>query len=343
MNETSVIEKPKDKWARIIFIPLMGFISTLLFERQRTGGDSNFIYINIVISILSTFLFWEGNRAIVIRLRQRFPLYNQVAKRLFWQILLCTAFSVFTSNFIFYTLTNLFPDVPLCKSDRLYMSQLSLILTYLVIAVYESTYFFGKWKATLVHAEELKRESVEAQFESLKNQVNPHFLFNSLNTLTALIEENPSLAVRYVNQLSQVYRYVLQSREKEVTNLKTELEFTTSYIFLLQKRFEQNLNFIVTIEEKYLSKKIAPLCLQMLIENAIKHNIVSSERPLNIHISIENENYITVINNLQLKNFPDHNTGIGLPNIVKRYSYLSESEVKIDESKSFFKVSLPLI
>lgn len=337
------IEKPKDRWARIVFIPLVGFLTTLLFGKQGSEVPENFIYINIFISIFSTLILWEGNRYIVILLRNQYQDYRQVGKRLLWQLALCTGFSLLASNIIFLSLMRMFPGAPLCNADRIYMSQLSLIITFLIIAIYESSYFLGKWKEALVHAEELKRESIIAQFETLKSQVNPHFLFNSLNTLTALIEENPSIAVRFVGQLSQVYRYVLQSREKELSDLKTELEFTQSYIFLLQNRFEKNLQINLNIEEKYLGKKIAPLCLQMLIENAIKHNIVSAEKPLIIEISVDEKEYIYVKNRLQKKNFSEHNHGLGLPNISKRYSILTEKEVKIEQNEFEFKVSLPLL
>ena len=255
----------------------------------------------------------------------------------------CAIFSLSISNLIFSLIQLGFPDSHLCFKDRLLMSQTSIILTFLIIAIYECAYFFGKWKSTLIHAEELKRESVLSQFEALKSQVNPHFLFNSLNTLTALIEENPGIAVRFVSQLSQVYRYVLQSKERELTDLKTELEFTQSYIFLLQNRFEKNLQIEINVEEKFNAKKIAPLCLQMLIENAIKHNIVSSDKPLKIDIAVDTDENIFVKNNLQKKNFSEHNTGLGLPNIISRYSYLSTKEVRIEQSDLYYTVSLPLL
>ncbi len=336
-------EKPKDKWVRVIFIPIVGILTTLLFAKQQPESASTLIYVNAVVSIFSTFILWQGNRFIVILLRNRFADYKQIANRLFWQILLCTAFSLLASNSIFLTLKHLFPASPLCNEDRIYMSQYSLIITFLIIAIYEGTYYFGKWRTALIEAEELKRESIVSQFEALKSQVNPHFLFNSLNTLTALIEENPTTAVRFVSQLSQVYRYVLQSKEKGLTDLKTELEFTQSYIFLLQNRFEKNLVVQLNIEPQLYAKKIAPLCIQMLIENAIKHNIIASDRPLRIEIYAENNTYLVVKNNLQKKNFSELNHGLGLPNIIHRYAFLTTEEVRIEQTTESYKVSLPLI
>lgn len=337
------IEKPKDKWARIIFIPLMGLLVTLLFDKREYATNNGIVVINIVVSIFSTFILWQGNRYIVILLRSKFADYNDVLQRIVWQLIASTIFSLCASNLIYFTLMYMFPQFPLCNEDRVFMSQLSLILTFLVISIYEGTYYFGKWKEALVHGEELKRQQISAQFESLKSQVNPHFLFNSLNTLTALIEENPDLAVRFVAQLSLVYRYVLQSKDKETVELKTELEFTESYIFLLRYRFENNLKVNIQLEEKYLRKSLAPLALQMLIENAIKHNVVSADKPLLIDIYIENEQFVVVKNTLQRKNNFEQNNGLGLPNILKRYSYLSQIEPRIEQTETYFKVLLPLL
>lgn len=337
------LERPKDRLARIIFIPLVGFIASVFFDKPGNNLSGTYFIINIFISIFATLVLWEGNRWMVILLRNKFPSYRQVSKRISWQLLLCTGFSLLASNSIFYALTHLFPEMPFCNDDRLYMSQISLLITLLIIAIYESSYFLSKWKQALFKTEELKRENIISQFETLKSQVNPHFLFNSLNTLTVLIEENPTTAVRFVNQLSQVYRYVIQSKEKELTDLKTELDFTASYLFLLQNRFEKNLQIDSAIPANFHGKKIAPLCLQMLIENAIKHNVVSSDRPLKIEIYLEGEDYIAVKNNLQLKHFSEENNGIGLPNIINRYSLLTEKEVKIVVTDTEFKVSLPLL
>ena len=160
MNEKSEIEKPKDKWARIIFIPLVGFVSTLLFDKGVNPVIGFAFVINICVCIFSTFILWQVNRYIVILLRNKFPDYKQIANRLLWQILLCTIFSLSMSNIIFTLLQTAFPLAQLCFKDRLLMSQTSLIITFLIIAIYESAYFFGKWKTALIHTEELKRENV---------------------------------------------------------------------------------------------------------------------------------------------------------------------------------------
>lgn len=187
----------------------------------------------------------------------------------------------------------------------------------------------------------LKRAMVESQYEALKSQINPHFLFNSFNTLISIIEENPGLAVEFVEKLSDFYRSILQYREKEVISLQEEIELVQSYAFLLQRRYGKSLLLKVSIngEQGY----VAPLTLQMLVENAVKHNIISRSKPLLIEILPEPEGYITVRNTLQKKLTREASTGFGLQNIISRYLHLSELSPKVEESASHFSVSIPLI
>ena len=188
----------------------------------------------------------------------------------------------------------------------------------------------------------LQKEKIESQLETLKSQINPHFLFNSFNTLSAIIEENPNDAVEYVEKLSDFYRSIIQHRDKEVISLEEEIELIENFSFLLKKRFSDNFN--LQIKAKSRSFYIVPLTLQMLVENAVKHNIVSKSKPLNIIVSIDqNEEYISVKNNLQKKFSPAKSTHFGLQSIEKRYALLNEKKVKIEETEAFFEVKIPLI
>lgn len=188
----------------------------------------------------------------------------------------------------------------------------------------------------------LQKEKVESQFEALKSQINPHFLFNSFNTLAAIIEENPPVAVEYVEKLADFYRCILQYRDKEVIALQEEIELINNYNFLLKKRFGDN--FKLDIQTNGQLVFVVPLALQMLVENAIKHNVVSKSKPLNIHINIdESKDFITVSNNLQPKMQPEKSTQFGLQSLEKRYALLSGQKIKIEETKHTFKVSLPII
>lgn len=205
-----------------------------------------------------------------------------------------------------------------------------------------ASYFIKEWRNSLIELERYKKENIESRFEALKTQVNPHFLFNSLNTLSSLIHINQDDASKFVRQLSKVYRYILENRDKEIISLETELRIIESYIFLVETRFANNLQFKITVDEESKQKEIPPLALQMLIENAIKHNVVSRSKPLLIEIFVEEE-FLVVKNNLQRKSSTEFSSKIGLKNIMSRYNYLSEKQVKLKESESTFEVRIPLL
>ncbi|MDX1476335.1 MAG: two-component regulator propeller domain-containing protein [Saprospiraceae bacterium] len=187
----------------------------------------------------------------------------------------------------------------------------------------------------------MTKEKIESQFMALKAQINPHFLFNSFNTLVTIIDESPDIAVEYVEKLSDFYRSILQFREKETISLQEEIEVVRNYWFLLQKRFGNNLRLDVHINGQ--KSNIPPLTLQMLVENAVKHNIISKSRPLNIEISLDAGNYISVRNNKQKKQGPVSSTHFGLQSIVNRYQLLSDKKVIIEEDDYHFKVSVPVL
>jgi len=211
-----------------------------------------------------------------------------------------------------------------------------------LVAIYESIYFMNELKESIEEKEMLKRESLQAQLNALKTQVNPHFLFNNLNTLVAVIPENQKLAIDFVQQLSKLYRHILEVKDEKAIPLKDELEVLHAYAFLLKTRFGNNLEINIEVAPEKLNKKIVPLSLQLLMENAIKHNIVSSDKPLKIEVMALNGNLV-VSNNLQKKNQVLESTGIGLDNIRNRYKLLSEKMVEVKENENNFTVSIPLI
>jgi sensor histidine kinase YesM len=217
----------------------------------------------------------------------------------------------------------------------------SIVITILISLFLHSRSFLISWRKAIIDGERLQKESIVARYESLKSQVNPHFLFNSLNALTNLVYEDPDKAVKFIKQLSEVYRYVLDTRDREVVAVEEELSFLDSYLFLQKIRFGDNLQSQINVSSA--KAHIAPLALQMLIENAIKHNIVSSDDPLMVNI-FERDDYIFVENNLQKKStLGEPSSGMGLENICKRYEFLSDRKVEIVKSEDKFSVKLPLI
>lgn len=188
----------------------------------------------------------------------------------------------------------------------------------------------------------LQEENIISQFESLKAQVNPHFLFNSLNVLSSLIFIDQNKAAKFVRQLSKVYRYVLEHKDMDTISIKEELPFIESYIYLLKTRFDQNLKVILDIPKEVKEMKVAPMVIQLLIENAIKHNIVSKAKPLTITLRHE-DNCLIISNNLQLKSSTEVSSRTGLTNIRKRYEYLTNKKVVVIEDNESFVVKIPLI
>lgn len=188
---------------------------------------------------------------------------------------------------------------------------------------------------------QLKRERVESQFETLKSQINPHFLFNSFNTLITIIEENPRVAVEYVEHLSDFYRSIIVYRERDFISLQEEMELVKNFSFLLQKRYETGFRLVSRLNGK--SGQVMPLALQMLVENAVKHNVISASRPLTVEIFTENDGYVTVRNNIQKKIKPEPSTHFGLQSLLNRYQLLGEKPVIVEDNVAFFTVKVPLI
>ena len=191
--------------------------------------------------------------------------------------------------------------------------------------------------------EKLRTESLQSQFESLKNQMSPHFLFNTLTALKSLIRESPDLADQYVNHLAQVLRYTLQSNEKKTVTLREEMEFTDSYLFLIKMRYGANLTVTTEIPEKFMSMELPPLTIQTLLENAVKHNEISNRKPLTISIQTNEDVELIVRNQIQSKLTPEEGTGIGLTNLSKQFQILGERDIQIIEENSEFIVRIPLI
>ena len=220
-----------------------------------------------------------------------------------------------------------------------------IILSFGVSAFIHARGFMIQWK-NAVKQESTKQEIVAktetAKFESLKNQLDPHFLFNSLNVLTSLIGENPQQAERFTTKLSKVYRYVLEQRNKDLVPIEEELKFAKTYMELLGMRFEEAVQFNIPDNISNNELKIVPLSLQLLLENAVKHNVVSTSKPLTINI-YEEGSYLIITNNVNPKEAIGKSTKIGLQNIADRYGLITEKGVKIENNNKTFKVSLPLL
>ena len=334
-----------DKWAIIIGAPIVSLMIPFVFFVIRFNQDPQFTFPIYVTTLLTTLTLWLGNRAIMIWARTRYTGFSQLKKRLLIQSVLMLIFTPVSSLVIGYLLEDycLMNQLGLAEEEIIILSINSSIFTTIAItSIYEVLYFIQQLKESLTRSEDLKREGLRAELNALKTQVNPHFLFNNLNTLCAIIPEDPKKAVTFVEQLSKVYRYILEVRDEKTIPLREEIQILKAYAFLLNTRFGNNFQLNMDIPEKEMHTRIVPFSLQLLVENALKHNIVSGENPLHISLTTE-DGQLIVRNNIQKKQQVEKSTGIGLMNIRNRYKLLTEKLVTVTETPQYFIVALPLI
>lgn len=332
-----------DRWLRILGTPLFALVATLFFYSDFWLPDNVLFWEIFLVALFNTIIYWEANRHIMLVFRRRFPAISQTATRIFRQFGVSTVISLALCILLSFVedITGLWKR-PLVWQDYLYNCFVMLLFVYFGTGLYESLYYFRKWRQMFRETEQLKKANLQSQFDSLKNQVNPHFLFNSLNTLSSLIEENPREAIRFVDHLSKVYRYLLQNNEKELIPLREELDFLQTYFFLLKVRFGEGISMTNEIPAAYNDYLIPPLTLQILVENAVKHNVVSPARPLHIQLLMK-DNALCVVNNRQVKTIPVPSNGMGLTNIAAKYKLLNQPEMIIMPEEKQFSVQIPLI
>ncbi|WP_299123861.1 histidine kinase [uncultured Winogradskyella sp.] len=217
-----------------------------------------------------------------------------------------------------------------------------LWITLIIVSVFHIIFFYNRYQKNKIKEQKVIAGAASAKFDALKNQLDPHFLFNSLNVLTSLIEENPDNAQRFTTSLSKVYRYVLEQKSKELVTVDEELNFARTYMSLLKTRFEDSIIFEIPDKASNPESKVVPLSLQLLLENAVKHNMVTSNKPLHIKI-YEDGNHLVVMNNLQPKQIVKKSSGVGLENIKQRYQLLSNRKVHINQRDKDFAVAIPML
>lgn len=228
-------------------------------------------------------------------------------------------------------------------SDMITNGWLALFLGGLYVAADLGRFYLERYRDSLVELERFRKENVLTRLATLKAQVNPHFLFNSLNTLTSLIQEDQERATHFVRQISHVYRHILDSRDRDVIELKEEMEILESYAFLVRTRFEEGIQVEMKVDRESLNLMLPPMVVQMLLENAIKHNVISRKRPLLLEVFTAPGPTLVVRNNLQRKSTLEPSTQVGLANIKARYQFLTSRPVEVEETNTHFTVKLPLI
>lgn len=328
----------KEKHIRYIGIVTLSFM--IFFASAGNIGIRGLTH-NLALS----FVNWQGAVWVMRHYQKQYPKHSQALARILSETLVIVVF-IFVLVSLNHWLSSLLYNIP-CRWSSIPESMVfNLVITFFIGAFYESRYLFERWQASVIETQKLRRQTTQSQLEVLKNQVNPHFLFNSLNTLLTLIPEDKKTAQKFTRKLEAVYRYILQHQNQELTTVAREVDFIKAYLFLQQIRFGENLKVRLDVPSNYLPHQMVPLSLQMLVENAIKHNIVSSTRPLYLDIFIQ-DGKLMVRNNLQLKKITlamqANSTHIGLKNIKERYVFFTQQPVDIHTNDQVFEVTLPLL
>ena len=289
-------------------------------------------------------LLWIGNRQLTLRLDKRLPWNLYGSFRFFIHFALGLFYLLGLMNISYLVLKLSMTTDPPTVDQLIATNVFGAFIFIPVFSIYFSLHFLRHWRKSELETEKIQKENMRSQLNSLKSQLDPHFLFNNLNILSALIDNDPVRSKKFVDKFAEVYRAILQSKTSEdLIPLAEELEFIEAYMYLIRTRFEDNIQFTLNLKSNTRARMIPPLTLQMLIENAIKHNVIQDGAPLAIQLLQIEDDYLIVSNTLNEKKDRDERKGSGLINIRNRYAYFTDKPVQIVKSKSHFEVHIPLL
>ncbi len=331
-----------DRWFFTIGLVVVSIIIDYLFNNSFVRYGFSDAMISWGMSLLFTMLNWSVMRWTMLSLRRKLPLFKDNIKRSFFLFVFMICTVLIVDLFGNVILSYVFGDDyhPMSKSRILIPI---LLISTMILAIYEAIYYYTRLKTYIRQEEQAKQMVVQAKLDALRNQAQPHFLFNSLNTLRDIIDNDPKDdAKKFVDKLSDVYRFILDTGNSNLVPLKDELKFAKAYIHIQSERFGENLKLDWEIKEQYLAKMVVPMSLQLLLENAIKHNVVSRSKPLVITVRTDDDQLV-VENTIQPKSTQMPSTKLGLKNIEKRYSLITDLEPIILNEGGRFIVSLPLL
>ncbi len=299
---------------------------------------------NCLFSILIGYPAWKGINYINLVLDRKLPWLKNPVKRLLVQVFSMTLFVGLAMSIGMFLIVAISEDITFQSISYWVYKTIFIGIAWVILSllVANAILFFKNWRNAAIQQEELKRARLAVQYESLKNQVKPHFLFNSFSSLVTLINTDSEKATEFVHKLSDVYRYLLEQRDSELVPVSEELKFTEDYIFLQKIRFGENL--LVDIKQGIAKNRaILPLSLQMMVENAIKHNEISEKHPLHILIHSGKDNFIIIENNRNKKTIPDVSLGLGLENMKKRIGFFTDQALETIEENGNFTVRIPTL
>lgn len=325
------------RYVFILLLSVYSYLNILFTEGDRLFGVELSPWIFFGSLTLIVLILWETNRFLELKL----PAIGKIHP-----LLVQFGLSILAVLLIALLFTFIFPSLATSSLSTSITFKLAIGFAFRVNlflhCVNAIVYFMNKNKLNELEKQTLLKETAEAKFDVLRNQVNPHFLFNSFNVLTSLVHKDADTASRFIEQLSSVYRYVLNNQNNKIVPIQKELEFLDAYLFLLQIRFGGSLTMINELNKSDQHGYIAPATLQMLIENAIKHNIISKANPLSIRI-YQDDNYYVVENILQPKPVKEESTSTGLKNIRQRYEFLCQHDAIRIHSNGKFTVKIPIL
>jgi two-component system LytT family sensor kinase len=337
-------------WGAVYESLLIAFALTTFFGiRMYISEDPGFSWQTGVTSFIFTFLvafsITAVDHALVNWFQVKFPWQKDNVKRITIEFVLTSITAAIIISIIYLAFLALNKGV--CVGGPMEVEimdhiAIAVMINLIMLGIAETNFMVKQWKESIVQQEKLKRENAESKYQALNNQVNPHFLFNSLNTLTSLIVQSQKQSLEFVHRFSAVYRYVLDTTDKTVVDINEELQFIHSYLHLQEARHGDSLKTSIGIKSGDLNKLIPPLSMQLLIENAIKHNEISKSHPILIHIYTK-ENYLVIENNYQPRKEKLQDTGKGLKNLEERYAYLTEEKPFFGVKDNKFVAKIPLL
>jgi hypothetical protein len=327
----------------------ISMIFTVIFS-AFLGDDLNFrnVALTFLLSCFYSFGLGFGNGYINILLDRKWDWLEQTNLRVYYGIvatLLYTIPVVLGINYFIFIFIRKMPLDQFFNQNMIWTHLFYIILSLAVSTFMQARSFMVKWKQASkfeITQQKIIAGTANAKFESLKNQIDPHFLFNSLNVLSSLIEENPDNAQRFTTSLSKIYRYVLEQKDKELVSVEDELSFAKTYMNLLKMRFENSLFYELPDTVINPDAKVVPLSLQLLLENTVKHNVVSEQKPLHIRIFVDGD-CLAIQNDFQKKEVLQDRQGVGLQNIVNRYAIITNRKVLIEQNEQTFTVKIPIL
>jgi len=329
--------------AVLILPPVAIIINYFVFGSAYFDGWRQF-FVPTIVTIVVVLIVYILCSMVATILLNRFPQYGQALKRIGLELLCFIAIMAAAVTILFFGYDYIgIQGMPVKMQNYPWVIIVGATCNMLATSFNEGAAFYEKWREVVDESDQLKRENLQSQLEGLKGQVNPHFLFNSLNSLSSLISDDPEKAEKFLDEMSKVYRYLLRTNEEGLTSLESELQFIQSYFHLLKTRYGDGLEMETRINEKYSNYQIPPLTLQMLVENAVKHNMILKDSPLHILIMTTNSGKLVVTNNLQRKDRMVSSNKVGLTNIVKKYRLMKKEEISVRDDGKEFAVVVPLI